>query len=285
MTAEEITDYSGFVGEVWSQKINATLDKTCAMLQCVNRDWQSEANKGTKKINIITPKTISASAYTGSISSYGTLSTTPTVLELSQKIYFGVTVPDIEEVQSNISILDTVVESAKKGIEEKIDSFLFSLHAGADTENQIGSSETPETITKDNIYAQFVALAKKLKISGALNGSNAGWVVVHPDIEEQILLCDNFTGASDARDKAIREGAIGRIAGLDVFVSNNVGKNSDHYVVLAGTQRGITYASQLAKIETIRAESSFNSLVRGLYVYGGLVVNPKALATLTCNLA
>lgn len=284
MTTQEITDYSGFVGEVWSQKINATLDKTCAMLQCVNRDWQNDADKGAKKINIITPKTISASAYTGSIPSYGTLSTTPTVLELSQKIYFGVTVPDIEEVQSNISILDTVVESAKKGIEEKIDSFLFSLHAGADEGNQIGSSEAPEKISTTNIYSKFVALAKKLKISGALNGSNAGWVVVHPDIEEQILLCDNFIGATDAGDKAIREGAIGKIAGLDVFVSNNVGKNSDHYVVLAGTQRAITYASQLAKIETIRAESSFNSLVRGLYVFGGLVVNPSALATLTCEL-
>ena len=86
MTA--INDYSGFIGEVWSKKINATLDKTCCMLQCVNRDWQAEADKGVKKINIITPTTISASEYTGTISDYGTLSTTPTVLELSQKIYF-----------------------------------------------------------------------------------------------------------------------------------------------------------------------------------------------------
>ena len=282
MTA--ITDYSGFIGEVWSKKINAALDKSCCMLQCVNRDWQADADKGVKKINIITPTTISASDYTGAISDYGTLSTTPTVLELSQKIYFGITIPDVAEVQSNVSILDTVVESAKDGIEQKIDSYLFSQYTSTDAENQLGSTENAVEITKENIYAQFVALAKKLKISGALNASNPGWVVVHPDVEELILLSDSFVGASDAGDKAVREGAIGKIAGLDVFVSNNVGKNSDHYVVLAGTQKGITYASQLSKIETLRAESSFNSIVRGLYVFGAMVVNPGALATLTCTI-
>ena len=109
-------------------------------------------------------------------------------------------------------------------------------------------------------------------------------MVVHPDVEELILLSDSFTKASEMADKATREGAIGKIAGLDVFVSNNVGKNSDHYVVLAGTQKGITYASQLSKIETLRAESSFNSIVRGLYMFGGMVVNPAAIATLTCTI-
>ncbi|MBR2386456.1 hypothetical protein IKA92_04085 [bacterium] len=282
MTA--ITDYSGFIGEVWSKKINASLDKTCCMLQCVNRDWQADADKGVKKINIITPTTISASDYTGAISDYGTMSTTPTVLELSQKIYFGITIPDVAEVQSNVSILDTVVESAKKGIEQKIDSYLFSQYTSTDAENQLGSTENAVEVTKENIYAQFVALAKKLKISGAIDASNPGWVVVHPDVEELILLSDSFTKASEMADKATREGAIGKIAGLDVFVSNNVGKNSDHYVVLAGTQKGITYASQLSKIETLRAESSFNSIVRGLYMFGGMVVNPAAIATLTCTI-
>ena len=282
MTA--ITDYSGFIGEVWSKKINASLDKTCCMLQCVNRDWQADADKGVKKINIITPTTISASDYTGAISDYGTMSTTPTVLELSQKIYFGITIPDVAEVQSNVSILDTVVESAKKGIEQKIDSYLFSQYTSTDAENQLGSTENAVEVTKENIYAQFVALAKKLKISGAIDASNPGWVVVHPDVEELILLSDSFTKASEMADKATREGAIGKIAGLDVFVSNNVGKNSDHYVVLAGVQKGITYASQLSKIETLRAESSFNSIVRGLYMFGGMVVNPAAIATLTCTI-
>lgn len=280
-------NYTGFIGQIWSQKINAGLDKTCAMLQCVNRDYQADADKGAEAINIISPEGISASAYTGSIANYGTLSTTPTQLKLNQKVCFGISVPDIAEAQSNVSIIDTVTEQAKKGIESAIDTYLFGLHTNTDSANQIGSTTSPASLNSGNVYSKFVSLAKLLKLSGAMSGpsigNRAGWVVVHPDVEEKLLLCEQFIGASNAGDTTIREGAIGKIAGMDVFVSNNVGKNATTHVVLAGTSAAITYASQLTKIETIRAQSSFDSLVRGLYTFGGLVVNPGALATLTCK--
>lgn len=279
-----ITDYSGFIGQVWSQKINSGLDATCAMLQCVNRDYQADADKGVEAVNIISPDGIQAAPYTGTISSYGTLSTTPTQLKLNQKVCFGISVPDIKEAQSNTSIIDTVTAQAKKGIEQAIDTFLFGQYIETAAENMVGTAATPVEVSETNVYSKFVALAKALKVSGALSGAKTGWVVVHPDVEEKLLLCEQFVTASNAGDATVRNGAIGKIAGMDVFVSNNVGKNSDHYIVLAGTQEAITYASQLTKIETIRAQASFDSIVRGLYTFGGLVVNPKALATMACKL-
>ena len=108
---------------------------------------------------------------------------------------------------------------------------------------------------------------------------------MHPDVEEILLLCEQFSGASNESDKAKKEGSIGRIAGLDVFVSNNVGKEDDEsYTILAGTTDGITYASQLKKFEQIRAEQSFDTIVRGLYTFGALALNPKALAVLKCEI-
>ncbi len=278
------TNYSEFAGSIWSQKINAGLDKTTAMLQVVNRDYQADADKGVESINIISPDGVAASPYTGSISSYGTLSTTPTILELSQKVCFGISVPDIAEAQSSVSIIDTVTEKAKKGIEAAIDAYLFGLYVNTKAANQLGTSASPIAITSATVYSKFVSLAKVLKLSGALNGENQGWVVVHPDVEELLLLSPQFVTASNAGDATVRQGSVGRIAGLDVFVTNNAGKNSNHYVILAGTKAGMTYASQLTKIETIRAQSSFDSIVRGLYTFGGLVVNPAALATLTVSI-
>ena len=38
------------------------------------------------------------------------------------------------------------------------------------------------------------------------------------------------------------------------------------------------FASQLAKIESLRDKDSFSDLVRGLYLYGAKTVQPKALA-------
>ena len=277
-------NYQDFIASIWSQKINAGLDKTVAMLQVVNRDYQSDADKGVETIHIISPDCVDATPYTGSIPSYGTLSTTPTALVLDQKVCFGIVVPDIAEAQSNVSIIDCVTEQAKKGIESAIDAYLFSLYTSAAPENKLGTTASPIAINAANVYSKFVTLAKTLKVSGALNGANTGWVVVHPDIEEVLLLSPQFAAASQMGDKTIRQGAIGRIAGLDVFVSNNVGADGDDYTILAGTKEGITYASQLTKIETIRAQASFDSIVRGLYTFGGLVVNPKAIAVMNSEL-
>ena len=34
--------YSAFIPEIWSQKLNAMLEKECVMLQCVNRNYEGE---------------------------------------------------------------------------------------------------------------------------------------------------------------------------------------------------------------------------------------------------
>ena len=65
---------------------------------------------------------------------------------------------------------------------------------------------------------------------------------------------------------------------MDVLVSTNLTDTSGNYYVLAGTNDAITFASQLAKIESLRDQNSFSDLVRGLYLYGAKTVQPKALA-------
>jgi hypothetical protein len=42
---------------------------------------------------------------------------------------------------------------------------------------------------------------------------------------------------------------------------------------------GFTFASQMTNMETIRAESTFGNIIRGLQVYGYKVVKGEALAT------
>ena len=42
---------------------------------------------------------------------------------------------------------------------------------------------------------------------------------------------------------------------------------------------GFTFASQMTEMETIRSESTFGNIIRGLQVYGYQVVKPEALAT------
>lgn len=281
----ETKTQDGFKGEIWSQKINAGLDKTCVMLQCVNRDYQSDADKGGASINIITPLKVATGTYTGSIDTYGAPEGEKLKLELNQSVYFGFTVPDIMQAQTNVNIMDAVVSKAKNAVESAIDTYLFNEFQNTASTNVTGDDTTPVSLSKTSIYGKFVSLAKTLKNAGAITPNKRGWVVIHPDIEELLLLSSEFTNAINLGDKTISTGSIGQIAGLDVFVSNNIGKNSDNYTVLAGTKDAITYASQIQKIETLRAPNSFDSIVRGLYTFGALTLNPSALAVIKAKIA
>jgi hypothetical protein len=40
---------------------------------------------------------------------------------------------------------------------------------------------------------------------------------------------------------------------------------------------GFTFASQMTEMETIRSETTFGDIIRGLQVYGYKVVKPEAL--------
>jgi hypothetical protein len=63
-----------------------------------------------------------------------------------------------------------------------------------------------------------------------------------------------------------------------LYVSHNLNVSSGKYSLIAGTKMGFTFASQMTNMETIRSESTFGNIVRGLQVYGYKVVKPEALA-------
>jgi len=56
--------------------------------------------------------------------------------------------------------------------------------------------------------------------------------------------------------------------------SNGGGLAAGEYAVYFGHSLGLTFASQMTKVETLRSESTFGTLMRGLQVWGFQVVNP-----------
>lgn len=146
--------------------------------------------------------------------------------------------------------------------------------------NTVGTESAAVELNKTTIYEQFVKLALCLKNSNAVSAAKRPWVVINPTIESYLLQSTEFIGAHNVADETLREGAIGRIAGMDVLVSTNLTDTSGKYYVLAGTNDAITFASQLAKIESLRDKDSFSDLIRGLYLYGAKTVQPNALAKL-----
>lgn len=270
--------YSAFIPEIWSQKLNYMLSKDCVMLQCVNRNWEGEIKNQGDKVKIITPADVAISTLSSSNITYNELEPTSQDLVIDQKKFFAFKINDVAQVQSNADIMEAHLKNAKKAIEEVQDAYILSLHTEVDSKNVVGDEETAIKLDKSTIYSKFVELALCLKNSNAVSGGVRPWVVINPTIESYLLQSSEFIGAHNVADETLREGAIGRIAGMDVLVSTNLTDVSGKYYVLAGTNEAITFASQLSKIESLRDKDSFSDLVRGLYLYGAKVVQPKALA-------
>lgn len=270
--------YSAFIPEIWSQKLNTMLTKNCVMLQCVNKNYEGDIKNQGDTVKIITPAAVSISTVTDSAINYSELQPTEQDLVIDQKKFFAFKIGDIAQAQANQSIMEAHLQNAKKAIEEVQDSYLLGKHSDVPSTNFVGTEATPIALATDTIYEQFVALALKLKNANALSNNQKPWVVINPTIESFLLRSPEFISAYNVADETLREGAIGRIAGMDVLVSTNLTATNSKYYVLAGTNEAITFASQLSKIESLRDKDSFSDLVRGLYLYGALTVQPGALA-------
>lgn len=278
------SNYNVFVPEIWSQKLNGMLNKNCVMLQCVNRNYEGEIKNQGDTVKIITPANVTISTVTDSAITYSELAPTETDLIIDQKKFFAFKIGDVVQAQANQDIMNAHLQNAKTAIEEVQDSYLLAQHTNVDAENIVGGT-TPVTLDKSTIYSHFVQLALKLKNSNALNNNQKPWVVINPTIEAYLLQSPEFISAYNVADETLREGAIGRIAGMDVLVSTNLTEVDDKFYVLAGTNEAITFASQLAKVESLRDKDSFSDLVRGLYLYGAKTVQPKSLAKMIVKAA
>lgn len=278
MSDQTTNAYSAFIPEIWSQKLNTMLSKNCVMLQCVNRNYEGEIKNQGDSVKIITPSEVAISTVGTSAITYNELSPEATDLVIDQKKFFAFKINDVAQAQANQSIMDAHLQNAKKAIEQVQDSYLLSQHANADAANVVGSEAAAITLDKSTIYENFVKLALKLKNADAVSNNQKPWVVINPVIESYLLQSPEFISAYNVADETLREGAIGRIAGMDVLVSTNLSAVGGKYYVLAGTNEAVTFASQLSKIESLRDKDSFSDLVRGLYLYGAKTVQPKSLA-------
>jgi len=83
----------------------------------------------------------------------------------------------------------------------------------------------------------------------------------------------------------LRNGRLGMIDRFTIYISNLLPNNSSdntnfqpgEWPIYAGHAHGLTFASQISKIETLRSELAFGQVLRGLQVYGYQVVDGKAL--------
>ena len=277
--------FTNFIPEVWSARLLEHLDKVHVYAGLMNRDYEGDIRAYGDTVHINQVGDITISDYTGSdISDPQELDSTMLDLVIDKAKYFNFQIKDVNNAQSNPKLVDAAMQRASYGMNDVIDQYLASLLlAGVDKDNVLYGDTDAVTPTSANAYDYLVDLGV------VLNEANVPmmgrWVVVPPWFHGLLLKDPRFVGNGTGYSQAVLQGGlVGEAAGFQIHLSNNVPNTSgSKYKVIAGTNAAGAFAEQLVELEAYRLEKNFSDAVKGLHVYGAKVIQPKALAVMTCN--
>lgn len=274
-----------FISELWSARLLNALEKVHVGTSLVNRDYEGDIKQqgDTVHINSIGAVTVSDYTKNSDITAPQTLSTTDQSLSISKAKYFNFQIDDVDAAQAAGDLMDKAMQKSAYALNDAADSYILqTLATGAAAANVIGSA-TPVALTKDNIYENIIKL--RLLLDKQNVPAEGRTLVMPPEAYALILQDSRFTGAGAQGEDAARSGYIGRIAGFDIFESNNCYKSSNTYYITAQSSEACTYAEQIVETSAYRPEKRFADAVKGLHVYGAKVTNEDGIAVLKCTIA
>tara|TARA_S200002703_G_C3793974_1_gene245120 strand:+ start:977 stop:1885 length:909 start_codon:yes stop_codon:yes gene_type:complete len=291
-------DYSGnFIPEIWSGKLIENFYDATVLSAISNTDYEGEIRQMGDTVNIRTTPEITIKTYVkGQTLAVENPDKAKLQLVIDKGEYFACVEDDVDQVQSDIALMDQWSKDASERMKIKIDQRVLTdmltdvsannkgQTAGAISGNiDLGVAGTPEAITKSNVIDLLINMGT------VLDEANA------PEQDRFVIIPAKMAGyikQSDLKDASItgdgssplRNGRLGMIDRFTVFVSHNLYKNGSEFSVIGGHKMGFTFASQMTNMETIRSETTFGNIIRGLQVYGYKVTKPEALATAVVTL-
>lgn len=284
-----------FIPELWSARLLYALEKSHVATNLVNRNYEGViANQGdTVHINSIGAITVKDYTKNTDIAAPDALTTTDQSLVIDQCKYFNFQVDDVDKVQAAGDLIDTAMGRAAYALADVSDAFLLKTIAnGVASANKIGAKATLTALTASNVYENIVKMRTLLDKANVPTTGRT--IVVPPEVYALLLLDDRFAkSGSDSGQNALLNGMVGRVAGFDVFMSNNCvsgtdggsGSNTAYFVITAQVAAATTYAEQIIKTEGYRMESRFADGVKGLHVYGAKVTDGSQIAAMYCSVS
>jgi hypothetical protein len=306
--------YAGiFIPAVWSGKFIEKFYDATVLAAISNTDYEGEIRNQGDTVNIRTKPTITINNYQANQAlAVQRPSSNLVTLVIDQGKYFNTVLDDVMEVQADVDLMATWADDASEQMKISIDTDVLAFtvfNGGAVAANKGNTAGRLSAGVRLGITTSptFVAAANQGTGAGDTNANDKsvldylvdlGLVLDEQNVPEtgRWVVVPAWFGAlikkSELRDASIsgdgtsilRNGRLGMIDRFTVYISNLLptgvagGLAAGEWAVYAGHKNGFTFASQMTKMETLRSESTFGTLMRGLQVHGFKVVDGTMLA-------
>lgn len=286
-----------FVPEIWSGKLIEKFYSATVLAAIANTDYEGEISNKGDKVKIRTKPTITIRDYQLDMALTVERPSSSTVeLGIDFAKYFNEVLDDVMELQSDMNQLSMWADDASEQLKITIDtSVLALLDPGVVAANKgatagkfslninLGATGAPATITPSNVLDFIVDMGTVLDEQNI--PETGRWLVLPPWTAGMVKKSD-LRNASISGDgiSLMRNGRLGMIDRFTLYASNLLPTATEGTAtatrIFAGHPHGLTFASQISKVETLRSESTFGTLLRGLQVYGAKVLDGIALTEL-----
>jgi hypothetical protein len=297
-------DYSGvFIPTIWSGKLIEKFYDSTVLAAIANTDYEGDVKNQGDTVKIRTKPTITINDHTSG-EALTVERPTSNIVELlvDKGKYFNTILDDVMETQADLNLLSMWADDASEQMKITIDTDVLGYMLGeADANNSgltagrisasinLGVTTTPVNLVARPDGSNTEVIDLIVGMGQALDEQNipetGRWIIlpawVCAMIKRSELRDASLTGDGMSMS---RNGRLGMIDRFTVYMSNLLpsgaavaGLEAGETAVYAGHSHGMTFASQLTKVETLRGESSFGTYLRGLQVYGRKVTDGTAL--------
>lgn len=289
--------YTGiFIPTIWSGKLIEKFYDATVLAAIANTDYEGEISSKGDKVVIRTRPNITIRNYEADqVLVVERPSSNVVELLIDQGRYFNTVLDDVMEVQSDINQMSMWADDASEQMKINIDTYVLNnIVADISADNvgatagrisndiNLGAAASELVVTADGASSTVAVLDLIIRMGQVLDEQNipetGRWLVIPAWIAALIKKSD-LKDASLSGDgvSILRNGRLGMIDRFTLYMSNHLPLATGVTTVFAGHNHGLTFASQLTKIETLRSESTFGTLLRGLQVFGHQVVDGTAL--------
>ena len=273
---------TNFIPEVWSASILEALRAKLVFPSLCNRDYEGDIREAGDTVHITGYDDVTVKKYTRgtNITVDAVTDANKGTLTIDQSDYFAFKVNDLDKVQAKADLTGNFTNSAAYNMALNVEKYISGLMDKAAT----APAKTISVTTPSDAYLAVVEARKQLDKQNV--PTEGRWIVVSPDFYALLLQDSRFIEGTEAGHTTLLNGVVGSVSGFTVVESNNVptvsGKPSKQSII--GTNAATTFAQQVNKVEAMRMQDDFADMVRGLDLYGGLVVRPECLTKVVLTL-
>jgi hypothetical protein len=304
-SASNLLQSTGFIPEIWSGKLVEKFYASTVLAAISNTDYEGEIKNQGDRVKIRTKPTVTIRDYRAD-GLLGLDRPTGSSIELyiGTGKYFSLALDDVMEIQSDLNVLSMWSDDAAQQLKIVVDQDVLGgivnqmaaanqgTAAGVITASlNLGVKSTPLSVVGRNAgTGQIELIDVLLRMGQVLDEQNipeVGRWVVMPAWAGRMIKQSELRQAYLSGDSVsmLRNGRLGMVDRFTIYISNLLPNNSSdstnfasgEWPIFAGHAHGLTFASQVSKIETLRSELTFAQILRGLQVYGFQVTDGKAL--------